>query len=251
MRYRCLSLFAGIGGLDLGLERTGEFAPAAFVEINPYCRRILAKHWPEVTQYNDVRELTAARLAADGISINAIVGGFPCQDISKAGAGAGLAGERSGLWAEFARLVRELRPRLVIVENVSALLGRGMGDVFGDLAALGYNSFWDCIPACAVGAPHERNRVFIVSYAVGEGLEGQSRNEFRGQERAEPNRSISSLCLRPREDAGGWWQTKPGIRRVAHGISDRVDRITALGNAVVPQVAEALGRAILDAEQAK
>jgi len=147
MTHRALSLFAGIGGFDLGLERTGGFKTVAFCEIDPFCQRVLAKHWPGVPIYDDVRELTAAKLKADGISVDCIVGGFPCQDISIAGNGAGLAGERSGLWREYARLIREIRPRLVIVENVSALLCRGLGDVLGDLAEGGYDAEWDCIPA--------------------------------------------------------------------------------------------------------
>ena len=125
-KLRVLDLFSGIGGFSLGLERahgTGEydgFETVAFCEIEPFPRRVLAKHWPSVPCYSDVRELTGARLAADGIRVDVICGGFPCQDISFAGLGAGLAGERSGLWSEIARLVSELRPRFVIVENVSA-----------------------------------------------------------------------------------------------------------------------------------
>ena len=152
---------------------------------------MLAKHWPGVPIYDDVRTLTAARLAADGIAapladagrlgcdsraaaaerearpsgIDLICGGFPCQDISTSPAqGAGIDGERSGLWSEYARLIGEVRPRYVVVENVAALLARGLGRVLGDLAALGYDAEWDCIPASAVGAPHRRDRVWIVAY---------------------------------------------------------------------------------------
>lgn len=163
-KFKVLSLFAGIGGFDLGLERTGGFETVAFCEIDPFCQRVLKKHWPEVPCYDDVRTLTAERLAADGIAVDVICGGFPCQDISTAGKGAGLAGERSGLWSEIARLVGELRPQFVIVENVSALLGRGLGTVLGDLAALGYDAEWHCIPASAVGAPHRRDRIWIIAY---------------------------------------------------------------------------------------
>jgi site-specific DNA-cytosine methylase len=132
-----LDLFSGIGGFSLGLERTGGFKTVAFCEIEPFPRKVLAKHWPEVPCYHDVRGLTAKRLAADGIAVDVICGGFPCQDISLAGRGAGMAGERSGLWSEFARLIGELRPRYAIVENVSALLSRGLADVLGDLASFG------------------------------------------------------------------------------------------------------------------
>ena len=135
-----LDLFSGIGGFSLGLERTGGFETAAFCEIDPYARAVLNKHWPEVPCYEDVRTLTADRLGADGIAVDVICGGFPCQDISTAGKGAGLAGERSGLWSEIARLVGELRPSYVIVENVSALLGRGLSRVLGDLSEIGYDA---------------------------------------------------------------------------------------------------------------
>ena len=164
-KLRVLDLFSGIGGFSLGLERTGGFSTVAFCEIEPFPRRVLAKHWPEVPCYDDVRTLTAERLRADGICVDVICGGFPCQDISVAGAGAGITdGTRSGLWSEIARLVGELRPDFVLVENSSALLGRGLGRVLGDLAALGYDAEWHCIPASALGAPHQRDRVWIVAY---------------------------------------------------------------------------------------
>lgn len=160
-----LDLFSGIGGFSLGLERAG-MRTVAFCEIEPFCRKVLARHWPNVKQYTDVRTLTADQLMADGIPrIDVICGGFPCQDISVAGKGAGLAGERSGLWREYARIIGEVRPKFVIVENVAALLGRGLGDVLGDLAALGYDAEWHCIPASYVGAPHRRDRLWIISYA--------------------------------------------------------------------------------------
>jgi DNA (cytosine-5)-methyltransferase 1 len=145
------SLFAGIGGMDLGLERAGMVCRWQ-VEIDDYCRRVLAKHWPDVPKYGDIREVTGGELER----VDLICGGFPCQDISNAGKRAGIDGERSGLWSEYIRLVRVLRPRYVLVENVAALLGRGIDRVLGDLAASGYDAEWDCIPAAAVGAPHLR-----------------------------------------------------------------------------------------------
>jgi DNA (cytosine-5)-methyltransferase 1 len=123
MMLRVLDLFSGIGGFSLGLERTGGFETVAFCEIEPYPRAVLKKHWPNVPIYEDVRTLTAERLAADGIAVDVICGGFPCQDISVAGKQAGMdGGTRSGLWSEIARLVGELRPRFVFVENVASLL---------------------------------------------------------------------------------------------------------------------------------
>lgn len=175
-KLRVLDLFAGIGGFSLGLERTGGFETVAFCEIEPFCQKVLAKHWPGVPCYDDVRELTAERLAADGIVPDVITGGFPCQDISVAGKGAGIAdGTRSGLWSEIARLAGELRPRYVVVENVAALLsgpgeqpGGWFGRVLGDLAALGFDAEWHCIPAAYVGAPHRRDRAWLVAYPASE-----------------------------------------------------------------------------------
>ena len=172
-KLRVLDLFSGIGGFSLGLERTGGFETVAFCEIEPFPRSVLAKHWPEVPCYEDVRELTASRLAADGITgIDVITGGFPCQDISTAGRQAGIGeGTRSGLWSEIVRLIGELRPRYVIVENVANLLrgpserpGGWFGRVLGDLAECGYDAEWENIPASAMGAPHRRERIWLCSY---------------------------------------------------------------------------------------
>jgi DNA (cytosine-5)-methyltransferase 1 len=163
-----LDLFSGIGGFSLGLERAG-MRTVAFCEIEPFCRAVLAQHWPDVPCYDDIRTLTADRLRADGIAVDVICGGFPCQDISTAGRGAGIGGERSGLWKEYARLIGELRPRYVVVENVSALLSRGLDVVLGDMATLGYDAEWHCIPASAIGAPHRRDRLWLVAYPTNNG----------------------------------------------------------------------------------
>ncbi len=153
------SLFAGIGGFDLGFQRAG-FEVRWQVEIDPWARAVLAKHWPNVCRVEDVRNAGAHNLER----VDVICGGFPCQDISLAGKGAGIEGQRSGLWAEYARIIRELRPRYVVVENVAALRTRGLDRVLGDLAACGYDAEWDCIPASAVGAPHRRDRLWLVAY---------------------------------------------------------------------------------------
>ena len=219
------SLFSGIGGLDLGLERAG-MEVRWQCEIDPYCRKVLAKHWPDIPCYDDVRNLP------DDIEpVDLICGGFPCQDISIAGVGAGLEGEHSGLWAYFAGAVSRLRPRYVLVENSPALPVRGLGEVLSDLAGLGYDAEWDCIPASAVDAPHLRARTWILAYPAGE------RN------------GLPETALLPRRQSsvhGGWWASEPGVVRVAHGIPSRVDRLRALGNAVVPQIPELIGRAILE-----
>ena len=161
---RVLDLFSGIGGFSLGLESAG-FETVAFCEIEAFPCKVLAKHWPDVPIYNDVTELTGDRLKADGIAIDVITAGFPCQDISHAGKGAGIKdGTRSGLWSEVARLTSELRPQYVILENVAAILGRGADIVLGDLAEIGYDAEWHCIPASAVGAPHRRDRWWCVAW---------------------------------------------------------------------------------------
>lgn len=263
-----LDIFSGIGGFSLGLERAG-MRTVAFCELEPFCRRVLAKHWPHTPCYDDIRELTANRLRADGIAVDVIAGGFPCQDISVAGKGAGIEGERSGLWSEYRRLIGELRPRYVIVENVSALLNRGLERVLRDLAALGYDAEWHCIPASAVGAPHRRDRVWIVAYP------GRERGEWRGSERGgqeaagarnraarsgqhaldvadanSPRRREQWWGVTIREELasperGSWWRAEPNVGRVAHGVPARVDRLRSLGNAVVPQIPEIIGKAII------
>jgi len=214
----------------------------AFCEVEPYCRQVLAHHWPGVPVYDDVRTLTADRLAADGIEVDAIAGGFPCQDISYAGFGAGIEGERSGLWSEFARLIGELRPRIAIVENVAALLDRGIGVVLGDLARIGYDAEWSVISACSVGAPHVRRRVFIVAYP--NSIYGRPRvwhsapREFRTLQALDrpqgPRLSWRARLANPSALYGG-----------ADGLPNGSERNRAIGNAVVPQVAEAIGRAIM------
>lgn len=165
------SLFAGIGGFDLGFERAGMHT-AWQVELDPYCRAVLAKHFPDAERFEDVREVGAHNLAP----VDLVCGGFPCQDLSAAGNGAGLDGARSALWFEFARIIRELRPRYVVVENVPDLLARGkrwyrapVGRVLADLAESGYDAEWDCLPASAIGAPHQRDRFWLVAYPQNDG----------------------------------------------------------------------------------
>ncbi|RZJ46488.1 MAG: DNA cytosine methyltransferase [Brevundimonas sp.] len=162
-RPRLLDLFSGIGGFSLGLERAG-FETVAFCEIDSFCQRVLAKHWPEVPQYDDIRTLTAERLAADGIAVDAICGGLPCQGLSKAGKGRGLADPRSALWFEFARLIEEIGPRVVILENVTALRRRGLDIILRFFASIRYDAEWHCAPAGAIGAPDVRDRLWVIAY---------------------------------------------------------------------------------------
>lgn len=262
------SLFSGIGGLELGLERAG-MRTVWQVEMDDYASKILERHWPDALRFRDVREVGSHNLPP----VDLICGGFPCQDISFAGKGAGIAGERSGLWSEFARIVRELRPRYVVVENVAALLARGLGVVLGDLAACGYDAEWDCIPAAAVGAHHRRDRLFVVAYterqcdprshsnpyrerlserAKRDGEAEAGRSVFAGDDAGGLRDAVSELrsTFQRNREVGGIWATEPDVGRVAHGVPARVDRLRCLGNAVVPQVAEFIGRRIVAMEEA-
>jgi DNA (cytosine-5)-methyltransferase 1 len=237
-----LDLFSGIGGFSVGLERAG-MRTIGFCEIDPFCQKILTKHWPDVPCYGDIRTLTARDIRARP---DVIAGGFPCQDVSLIGKGAGLSGARSGLWKEYARLIGEIRPNFVIVENVTALLGRGFGDVLGDLAALGYDAEWHCIPASAVGARHRRDRVWVVAYPIGARLEGHAGDGSAGR-RPGQDGPASPRRLCDGEFAAWQWDAEPDMGRVAHGVPNRVDRLKSLGNAIVPRIAEIIGRAIMKA----
>jgi len=257
-KLRVLDLFSGIGGFSLGLERTGGFETVAFCEIEEFPRRVLAKHWPEVPCYHDVTKLTGDILARDGIAVDVITGGFPCQDLSVAGKQAGIGeGTRSGLWSEIVRLIGELSPRYVIVENVANLLsgpsekrGGWFGRVLGDLAECGYDAEWENIPAAALGAPHRRERAWIVAYPNGNRLEAQPSKtvlfDAAGDSRL-PGR------LSEMGSAKIWLESRPiGAVSMAlvDGVPEWLGDIKAAGNAVVPQIPELIGRAILQAERA-
>lgn len=217
------------------------------VEISEFRRKVLAKHWPKVRRWNDVRTFPP-----DPVSdwkVDLICGGFPCQDISSLGNKEGITGEQSGLWKEYARIVRVLRPRYVLVENVESLLVRGLSTVLGDLAEIGYDAEWEVLPSSAFDAPIQaegRSRVWIVaeSNKGGQRRQGLSRGPERqilarpaGSHR--PGRRIPGA-------ASDHWKNQSGILRVAPWISQRVDRIAALGDAVCPQVAQWLGERILE-----
>jgi DNA (cytosine-5)-methyltransferase 1 len=241
-----LDLFSGIGGFSLGLERAG-FTTVAFCEIEPYCRAVLRKHWPSVPIYDDVRTLTAERLRTDGIVCDLICGGFPCQDISHSNPFAtGIEGKRSGLWREYARLIRDIRPRFVIVENVGALTFRGLEQILGDLAALRFDAEWDVVSASCIGAPHARNRLWIVAYPNGAGLEGlePARAALRSQQSSAPTEFGNEII-----HCGSVWSPLESYLRMGDGGPRPVDEIRSLGNAVVPQIPEMIGRAILESER--
>jgi DNA (cytosine-5)-methyltransferase 1 len=321
-----LDLFSGIGGFSLGLERAG-MRTVGFCEIESWCRAVLAKHWPGVPCDCDITTREFIEGEAD-----VVCGGFPCQDISLAGEGAGLAGSRSGLWRELLRAIRVVRPRFAIVENVAALLARGMGRVLGDLAEIGGDAEWHCIPARAIGAPHLRDRLWIIAnpgywgepeWAWQErrenwewpakwrfpgsnvekrdvaNSEGRSRRLSLSEGREDPDTcwgcetladsilsrlerspilagyiadELSTIergseipdaaCELPHGSMVGpeqarcressnpnWWLVEPDVGRVAHGVPSRVDRLKGLGNAVIPQIPEIIGRAIMKAMQ--
>lgn len=236
------SLFAGIGGFDLGLERAGMVCKWQ-VENDPFCNKVLEKHWPHVKRYGDIRYI-----GDDLEPVDLICGGFPCQDVSLAGKRAGIKeGTRSGLWFEYSRIIRLLRPRYVLVENVPGLLGNGFGRVLGDLAESGYDAEWDCIHPRTFGSPQrDRTRLFLMAYPPSMFSNGGQNNEKCGssvfQSIPEPGNSLCSNVWRDSDQ----YLDSARVLRVADGVSEDVDRLRALGNAVVPQVAEFIGRMILE-----
>ena len=356
-KFKILDLFSGVGGFSLGLERTGGFETVAFCEQDEKAKLVLNKNWPTVPVYGDIKELTFERLQADGLIPTVITGGFPCQDISSAGKGEGIIGERSGLWSEMFRLIRDVRPAWAIIENVSTLRSKGLTLVLQNLCEIGYCAEWHCIPASAVGAPHQRDRIWITAYRnpdsygqpiVSEYAETSGLQEYvadavrehqakrgecettqseggvggdysRGsQGHAERERSVRgsgggaeetvadaycercqrryAICTEPdRQESTnhavscgayvantheprleGWlreglqectseqsvgegssfkgrlsdqWRIEPNVGRVANGVPNRVDRLKQLGNAVVPQIPQLIGHAILAAEK--
>lgn len=233
-KLRVLDLFSGIGGFSLGLDRTGGFETVAFCENNPARWPILQKQWPDIPIIQDVKRLP------DGLNVDLVTAGFPCQDISFAGRGAGLSGLRSRL---FWRVIRAAGmvgwPRLLL-ENVAALLQRGMGDVLGALAQVGYDCQWNCIPGAAVGAPHIRDRVWITANHRSKRGQGVFLNTVSRQ----PAFSWCQDVRGPQDlpERSDLYESK--LCGSGNGISKRLD---ALGNAVVPQIPELIGNAILQA----
>ena len=244
MKLRVLDLFAGLGGFSLGLERASHDGPVtgfetvAFCEIEEFPRRVLAKHWPDVPCYRDV---TTAEFSGP---VDVVTAGFPCQDASLAGFGAGLAGDRTGLFWHILRAVRLVGQPMLVLENVAALLNRGFSEVLGALAEVGYDAEWNCIPACAVGAPHERDRLWVVADASQAGQQG-------------PVIDWSAICRIGSEEVakfgnhrarcGHGWAASFPIVSMGNGLSSRLVRggIEGAGNAVVPQIPELIGNAIL------
>lgn len=283
-----LDLFSGIGGFSLGLEATGRFKTIAFCEMDAAAQRVLNHHWPEVPIYGDVRTLSKKDIQEE---VDVICGGFPCQDISAAGKQQGIIGERSGLWSEFFRLIQEFKPKYAIIENVSALRSQGLALVLQNLSEIGYDAEWNCIPASAIGASHQRDRIWILAYPRSRRLHEQGEGEDQQQGRTAIECGSPAMAysiskgpqggLSGRQDAEweGFYRclgrylsspktrwvalpnesppctepprttpTQPRIRRSLDGVPSRMDRIKQLGNAVVPQIPELLGKAILERE---
>ena len=245
------SLFSGIGGFDLGLERAG-MECAWQVEIDEYCLKVLEKHWPDVRRYKDVKEVGEHNLEP----VDLICGGFPCQDISYAGQRKGIeSGTRSNLWFEFFRIISELRPRYIIMENVAAILNGGLSIVSRDLATIRYSIEWQTFPASALGAPHGRDRWYAIAYPDSQfcnSILGDLREIIPGYKKSQEwetyriKRGLGFGEISPLE----WWTKISGISksplcRVDDGFPHGLDRLRALGNAVVPQVAEFIGRRIM------
>lgn len=247
------SLFSGIGGLELGLEWAGLGPTTWQVERDEFCRGVLAKHWVNVDRsVTDVTEAGSRNLR----QVEVICGGFPCQDVSAAGKGAGLSGARSGLWFEYLRIVAELRPNCVVVENVASGAKRWLPTVRQGLEDLGYRTRALGISAADVGAPHLRRRVFVLA-ADPERCQLREQ-QGRGSGPSDVADADSERCEESGELRGGVesaggpealrsrarvhpWTTEPDVGRVAHGVPHRVDRLKALGNAVVPECAYVAG----------
>ena len=337
---RLLDLFSGIGGFSYGLERIG-FKTVAFCEMDKYCKLVLQKHWKGVKIYNDVKEITKERLEADGVELpDIITGGCPCQPFSVAGKQKGTSDDRH-LWPEMFRIIQEFKPRWVIGENVKGLINLENGMVFEtvctDLEGEGYEVRAFNIPAAGVGAPHRRERIWIVAHAKryneiqqiqrsngtqdqiqskcgqedntsrifsrtssirqtnhrhedmensrrtlqqGTELREKNEDEIRKEDANQLERSSSTSEFNlaytqssNRDDyetisgngesqtqkvsrdgsslsgEGSWWHTEPDVGRVAHGVPGRVHRLKALGNSIVPQIAEEIGKAIMLAEK--
>tara|TARA_R110000850_G_scaffold99474_7_gene206070 strand:- start:345 stop:1190 length:846 start_codon:yes stop_codon:yes gene_type:complete len=275
-----VDLFSGIGGFSLGLERAG-MNTIAFCEFDKHAQKVLKKHWPDVPIFNDVRTLDGKQFRG---TVDVVCGGFPCQDVSLPGKQEGFNGERSSLYKHQIRIISECGPRYAIFENVTGLLTGGSGQWFArflyDLAEIGFDAEWHCISASYLGAPHHRDRVWVVAYP-------NSQRRYWSSAKQRPTRraitkgsgyvpyassigSEAGLAIksgprkgnptisqylsyeigraRERQSVGGW-STEPGVGRVANGIPSRTHRLKQLGNAVVPQIPEAIGRAIMEYEK--
>jgi len=265
---RLIDTFSGIGGFSLAAEQiVGGFKTVAFVECEPYAQKILKKHWPNVPIHDDIRAYKPEPYSAD-----VVCGGFPCQDISVAGQGKGITKEtRSGLFYELIRVIRLVRPKFIVLENVAAILTNGLGIVLGELAEAGFNCEWACIPASALGACHQRDRWWLIAYPTSAGTWENEHRLWRQSQRGclqadwDSNQQISKSTSNSKsigmEGAGvskwryerdllspDWrsYTSEPVLRRGDDGLSNRIHRLKALGNSIVPQVAAIPLQRVLD-----
>ncbi len=242
---KVLDLFSGIGGFSLGLEQAG-METIAFCEFDKHAQAILKKHWPEVPRHQDVRTLDGRQYRG---SVDVVCGGFPCQDLSVAGKKAGFDGERSSLYREMLRIISECMPRYAIFENVTGLLtgesGRWFGQFLYDLAEIGYDAEWHCIPACFLGASHRRDRVWVVAYPNKINRESGEFRQVLGQSdlSRKLSRGFERIERRPNTAESLLYRENDGIPTRPYR-----DRLARLGNAVVPQIPEIIGRAIMEYE---
>jgi len=293
------SLFSGIGGFDLGLERAG-MKVIWQSEIDPFACKVLKKHWPDVPNLGDINKIDWTNIERPDV----ICGGYPCQPFSQAGKRGGATDPRH-LWPAMFNAICNLRPRYALMENVRGHLSMGFGDVLGDLASIGFDAEWQVIPAAAVGAPHKRDRVFIVANTDSRrrkqckpktesfsGISSSSKRigtnvadtDGKRLEGSRPKQQATRVARKSKEmadtdGAGGWgvgslpdgretvfgqrnylrgkngdasrawWEVEPNVGRVANGVSDRVDKLRGLGNAIVPQVAELVGALVIEHSQ--
>lgn len=251
---RVLDLFSGIGGFSLGLERAG-MKTVAFCEIDPFCQKVLRKHWPEVPIYNDVRAITKEYHG----TVDLICGGYPCQPFSVAGKQKGHEDKRH-LWPAMRDCIHHYRPTWVICENVYGHIRKGLDAVLSDLENLGYTVWVACLSAKSFGANHGRERVWVVANTTGYGChEGKGGRGFdpsygdstEGEKKARDYEGCSGLrAILERAGYSPWcWGAKPPSYRVDDGLPNRMDRLKSLGNAVVPQIPEIIGRAIMEVEE--
>jgi DNA (cytosine-5)-methyltransferase 1 len=256
MKLKILDLFSGIGGFSLGLESTGHFETAAFCEIEPYCQKVLKKHWPDVPIFDDIRQLKGTDIG----TIDIITGGYPCQPFSVAGKQKAEQDPRH-LWPEYFRLIQELRPTWVIGENVSGHIKFGLDSVLEDLESEGYSTRTFSISASSIGAKHKRERIWIIGhkqknsdYVSNTNSKRQISTETPRDNEKDEQKSIEQFfrgcsSIFGREILQRNWSYEPRVGRVAHGIPKRMDRLKTLGNSVVPHIPYYIGQAIVGSYQ--
>ena len=271
------SLFSGIGGLDLGLERAG-MEVIWQSEIDPYACKVLSKHWPQVPNHGNIKDINWGDIVRPDI----ICGGYPCQPFSTAGNRNG-ADDPRHLWPWVREAISRIRPKYAILENVRGHITLGLDTVLADLASIGYDAEWTIVSASSVGAPHQRDRVIIIAYSIGQLADTNSERHIYGRSQVitadrwidalghiassgadvahanirrqqelhdqalqQQQRRTTTQCLVPEQSGTHWWTVEPHVGRVANGIPKRMDRLRGLGNAVVPQVAELVGRMVME-----